>query len=44
MGTKSVVFTAGAVFLLAAASALAHHSFAAEFDANQPIQLRASRR
>jgi hypothetical protein len=40
MGTKSVVFTAGAVFLLAAASALAHHSFAAEFDANQPIQLR----
>jgi hypothetical protein len=40
MRTKSVVFTAGAVFLLAAASALAHHSFAAEFDANQPIQLR----
>src|SRR5918996_812866 len=40
MRTKSVVFTAGAALLLAAASASAHHSFAAEFDANQPIQLR----
>ena len=40
MRTKSVVFTAGAALLLAAASPSAHHSFAAEFDANQPVQLR----
>ena len=40
MRIKSVVFTAVAALLLAAASPSAHHSFAAEFDANQPIQLR----
>ena len=29
----------GAAWLLAAAPAVSHHAFAAEFDMNQPIQL-----
>jgi hypothetical protein len=40
MRRVSIALAAGAAIVLASASALAHHSFAAEFDANAPIQLR----
>ncbi|WP_428098894.1 DUF6152 family protein [Candidatus Rariloculus sp.] len=36
----SAILVAAAAFVLAAAPLHAHHSFAAEFDPNQPIQLQ----
>jgi uncharacterized protein DUF6152 len=40
MRTKIAAFVAAAGFVLATASAIAHHSFAAEFDANQPLNIK----
>ena len=39
MGINRLALIAGAL-LLAGSTAAAHHAFSAEFDANQPIQLR----
>ncbi len=36
----SAIGLAGACFLLGSGSALAHHAFSAEFDANKPVKLK----
>jgi Family of unknown function (DUF6152) len=40
MGNKRLGLLTSALLLVTAAALSAHHSFAAEFDANQPVQLR----
>ena len=39
MKTRLAVVAAGALFLLGSVPAIAHHSFAAEFDASKPVKL-----
>ena len=40
MKTRWVVVVAGTLFLVSVASAIAHHSFAAQYDANKPVEMK----
>lgn len=40
MKNRAMVFLSGIVLALAAVPALAHHSFAAEYDSNKPVTLK----
>jgi len=40
MKNRSIVFLSGMLLALGAVPALAHHSFAAEYDSNKPITLK----
>jgi hypothetical protein len=42
MKNKTMVFLSGILLALGAVPALAHHSFAAEYDSNKPITLKGS--
>jgi len=42
MKNKSMVFLSGILLALGAAPALAHHSFAAEYDSTKPVTLKGS--
>ncbi len=42
MKNKSMIFLSGILLALGAAPALAHHSFAAEYDSTKPVTLKGS--
>ena len=42
MKSRTMVFVSGMLLALGASPALAHHSFAAEYDSNKPVTLKGS--